>query len=142
MSKNLEKRRSLLANAKKRHDARRAQLEQNPHVPKKELEKLDAAAKQFTRAMDLIDTPDGEYEVDRAVSLGAESVISDAWIGLNVRSGGYAGQAARRIEHKRWRDRACELLGPIKKPYPRGTKTAVANQIANCSTTRVIVRGP
>ena len=130
MSKTFEKRQSLLANAKFRHDAMRAQLELKPHVPSKVFEELNIVEEQFSRAADLIDTPDGEYEVDRAVSLHAVSMASNAFLGLQVRSGGWAGQATRSIKHEKWRDRACELLGPIKKPYPRGTKTAIADEIA------------
>ena len=131
MSKNLEKRHSLLANAKRRHEQQYEKLEKLPSVPKAVIKDWYVIEEQFRVAEGSIDTPEGEYEVGRAVSLQAVFTKSDALVGLGVRSGGWKGQDVKRAEHQKWLECARELLEGIDKPYPRGIKGRIAAKVAD-----------
>lgn len=85
MSKVLAKRRSLLKNTKLRHKEREKQLKGMKHVPTEEWEYFVAIGEQIARAEKLFETPEGEYEVERAASLAGASTASDAAVGLSVR---------------------------------------------------------
>ncbi len=78
MSKNLEKRHSLLANAKRRHEQQNEKLKELPSVPKAVIKDWYVIEEQFRVAEESIDTPEGEYEVGRAVSLQA-AFTKSAW---------------------------------------------------------------
>ena len=130
MSKNLEKRRSLLANAKRRHEEQFEKLSKLPSSPEAVIRNWYVIKEQFRIAEDSIDTPEGEYEVDRAVSLQAAFTAPNALVGLGVRSGGWTGQNVRRAEHQEWLEHACKLLEGFAKPYERGTKQQVAEKVA------------
>ncbi len=107
--------------------------EMDPHVPKTVLKDWLRIDKQFQRAKERFDSPEGEFEVNRAESLHYAFTESDAFVGLRVRLGGWKdkNRDEQQAEHQKWFRRAHYHLASYKKPYPRGTKTRIANRIAS-----------
>ena len=132
MSKSLEKRRSLLAHTRRDHEELHAKLITLTSVPEGVLRDWYRIDDRFGRAEDLVDSPEGEFEVDRAVSLHIAFTKSDALVGLAVRSGGWKDKVRdeQQAEHQRWATSARELLAKKKKPLQHGFKTEISRAVA------------